>query len=51
MKKVPKSTRGLWAIRVLLPSERPPELVAAVEAVLEPLGAALSTFERAGGKG
>ncbi|HUL05356.1 MAG TPA: 50S ribosomal protein L11 methyltransferase [Candidatus Acidoferrum sp.] len=51
MKTIPKSARGLWAIRVLLPAERPPELAAAVEAVLEPLGVALSSFEGEGGKG
>ena len=51
MKKVPKSSKGLWAIRVLLPEERPPELASAVEAALEPLGVALSSFEGAGGKG
>jgi hypothetical protein len=51
VKKVPKSSRGLWAIRVLLPTERPAELAATVEAVLEPLGVALSSFEGAGGKG
>ena len=51
MKKVPKSARGLWAIRVLLPTERPPELAVAVEDALEPLGVALSSFEGAGGKG
>ncbi len=51
MKKLPKSSRGLWAIRVQLPSERPVELAADVEGVLEPLGVALSSFEGAGGKG
>ena len=51
MKKVPNSTKGLWAIRVLLPQERPPELAGAVEAALEPLGVALSSFEGEGGKG
>lgn len=51
MKKVPKSARGLWAIRVQLPTERPPELAATVEAALEPMGVALSSFEGAGGKG
>jgi ribosomal protein L11 methyltransferase len=51
VKKVPKSAKGLWSIRVLLPSERPPELAAVIEAVLEPLGVALSSFEGAGGKG
>jgi ribosomal protein L11 methyltransferase len=51
VKKVPKSSKGLWAIRVQLPSERPPELASAVEAVLEPLGVALSSFEGAAGKG
>src|SRR5262249_12960276 len=43
--------RGVWAIRVRLPAERPPELVVAVEAVLEPLAVALSSFEGEGGKG
>jgi ribosomal protein L11 methyltransferase len=51
VKKVPKSSKGLWAIRVQLPAERPPELASAVEAALEPLGVALSSFEGAGGKG
>ncbi len=51
MKKIPKSSKGLWAIRVQLPSERPPELASAVESALEPLGVALSSFEGAGGKG
>jgi hypothetical protein len=51
VKKVPKSSRGLWAIRVPLPSERPAELAADVEGVLEPLGVALSSFEGAGGQG
>ena len=51
MKTVPKSQRGLWAIRVLLPAVRPPELAVGVEAVLEPMGVALSSFEGEGGKG
>jgi ribosomal protein L11 methyltransferase len=51
VKTIPKSARGLWAIRVLLPAERPPALAAEVEAVLEPLGVALSSFEGEGGKG
>jgi ribosomal protein L11 methyltransferase len=51
VKKAPKSAKGLWAIRVLLPQERPPELAGAVEAALEPLGVALSSFEGEGGKG
>jgi len=51
VKKVAKSAKGLWALRVLLPSERPPELAAVVEAALEPLGVALSSFEGEGGKG
>jgi ribosomal protein L11 methyltransferase len=51
VKKTPKSARGLWAIRVQLPDQRPPTLAAAVEAVLEPMGVALSSFEGAGGKG
>jgi len=51
VKKVPKSSRGLWAIRVQLPAERPAGLAADVEGVLEPLGVALSSFEGAGGKG
>jgi ribosomal protein L11 methyltransferase len=51
LKKVPKSSRGLWAIRVQLPTERPAELAADVEGVLEPLGVALSSSEGAGGKG
>lgn len=51
MKTIPKSARGLWAIRVLLPAQRPPELAANVEAALEPLGVALSSFEGEGGKG
>jgi ribosomal protein L11 methyltransferase len=51
VKTIPKSARGLWAIRVLLPAVRPPELAVAVEAALEPLGVALSSFEVGGGKG
>jgi ribosomal protein L11 methyltransferase len=51
VKKASKSSKGLWAIRVQLPVERPPELASAVEAALEPLGVALSSFEGAGGKG
>jgi ribosomal protein L11 methyltransferase len=51
VKKAPKSARGLWAIRVPLPTERPAGLAADVEGVLEPLGVALSSFEGAGGKG
>jgi len=51
VKTVPKSQRGLWAIRVLLPAVRPPELAVGVEAVLEPMGVALSSFEGEGGKG
>jgi ribosomal protein L11 methyltransferase len=51
LKKVPKSSRGLWAIRVQLPTERPAELASDVEGVLEPLGVALSSFEGVGGKG
>jgi ribosomal protein L11 methyltransferase len=51
VKKTPTSSRGLWAIRVFLPTERPPALVAAVEAVLEPMGVALSSFEGTGGRG
>jgi len=51
VKTIAKSARGLWAIRVLLPAVRPPELAVAAEAVLEPLGVALSSFEVEGGKG
>ena len=42
--------KGMWAIRVRLPAERPADQVAAVEAVLEPMGAALTSFEVDGGK-
>ncbi|HTO85533.1 MAG TPA: 50S ribosomal protein L11 methyltransferase, partial [Methylomirabilota bacterium] len=43
--------KGMWAIRVRLPAERPAGQVAAVEALLEPMGAALTSFEIEGGKG
>jgi len=42
--------KGMWAIRVHLPAERPAGQVAAVEATLEPMGAALTSFEADGGK-
>jgi ribosomal protein L11 methyltransferase len=45
----PPATRGLWAIRVHLPEKHGPDRIAAVEAAIEPMGAALSTFETAGG--
>lgn len=44
MKTSGKWSQGLWSIRVLLPAVRPADQVAAVEAVLEPLGVALSSF-------
>ena len=43
--------KGMWAVRVRLPAERPAGQVAAVEALLEPMGAALTSFEIEGGKG
>ncbi len=43
--------KGMWAVRVRLPAERPAGQVAAVEALLEPMGAALTSFEIDGGKG
>ncbi|MGH6885045.1 MAG: hypothetical protein ACREGK_03105, partial [Geminicoccales bacterium] len=49
-KKKP-TAEGLWAIRVHLPARRPADLVAAVEAAIEPMGAALSSFEADGGDG
>ncbi len=45
------ATKGLWAIRVHLPADRPSDRVAAVESVVEPMGVALSSFEMAGGGG
>jgi ribosomal protein L11 methyltransferase len=49
VKKAP--AKGLWAIRVHLPARRPADQVAAVEAVIEPMGVALSSFEGDGGDG
>lgn len=46
-----KWAHGLWAIRVPLAAVRPVDQVSAVEAVLEPMGVALSSFEGEGGKG
>ena len=43
--------KGLWAIRVHLPARRPPDQVAAVESVIEPMGVALSSFAAEGGDG
>ena len=43
--------KGMWAVRVRLPAERSTGQIAAVEALLEPMGAALTSFEIEGGKG
>lgn len=44
MKTPGKWSQGLWSIRVRLPAVRPADQVAAVEAALEPMGVALTSF-------
>lgn len=51
MKTTSKWSEGLWSIRVQLPEARPAGQVAAVEAALEPMGVALSSFAIADDKG